>query len=204
MTVVTGDADLGVDVEHTLATTWGPDSGDLVNLVGVGVVLAHWATEDGLGGGLVGLAREVVSGLLDTLLSTGKAGVSAVGGGEDGVLPATWVLKVDVQLAVLAGVSDWNTWSKGSDVFIEDKGESGSVAGDLVSDGASWAASSTSADTGDPNLGWIWASLTFFDLNWSSRGESKESGGDESSGELHFECWFGEGGYRKIFKRLFG
>lgn len=137
---VTGDTDLGVDVKHTINTAWGPDVGGLVDVVSQAVVRVEWADEWGLGAGLAAVTGEVVGGLLETLLVPLEAGVSAVGGGEDAVLPSGWVAEVDVQLAVLAALGGWDTRADGSNILIEDQSEGGSVRGNLLSDTASGAA----------------------------------------------------------------
>ena len=51
------------------------------------------------------------------------ANVSSVDGAEDAVLEARWVLKIQVDLAVLAVLSDGDVWTDGGDVFVENQGE---------------------------------------------------------------------------------
>lgn len=98
------------------------------------------------------LAREVVGGLeraLDTLLD---GSITAVVGAENGVLEATWVPDVDVELAVLAGVGKRNAGAEGGNVGIEDESDGGLVTRDLSAHGSLRATSSTIGDTTDLDL----------------------------------------------------
>jgi hypothetical protein len=195
-------ADLGVDVEHTVLSAWRPDGGSRVDCVGEGVVRRVWALEVGLGAGLVGVTGEVVGGLLGSGLALGELGVAAVGGLEDAVLPATWVSEVDVQLAVLAVFDDANAWAHGSDVFVKDQCESGTIRRDLLGDGASRAASSTSGNGLNPDGAWIWAITSKDWVGRSSGNNGEEGSSDSGGGELHLECKTED--IRQIFDEILG
>jgi hypothetical protein len=98
------------------------------------------------------LTREVVGrleGTGDTLLD-GR--VTAVVGGQDGVLEASGVQKLDVELAVLALLGDGDAGADGSDVGVEDEGDDGTVARDLGAHGSLRTSSSSIADTLDGDL----------------------------------------------------
>lgn len=98
------------------------------------------------------LTREVVSRLessSDTLLDSG---VSAVVGGEDGVLEATGVEELDVELAVLAVLGNGDTRADGGNVGIEDQGDDAAVIRDLGGHGALRTSSSAIADLVDLDL----------------------------------------------------
>lgn len=93
------------------------------------------------------LAREVVGGLESTSDTLLEGSITAVIGGQDGVLEATRVPDVDVQLAVLAGVGQSNAGANGGDVGIEDEGDDGAVRRDLAAHAALRTAASTIGDT---------------------------------------------------------
>jgi hypothetical protein len=137
------------------------------------VVAVHGALECVAGGGLYGalavasslqersqtylslLPREVVCGLEgagDTLLD---GSVATVVGGQDGVLEASGVLDVDVELAVLALLSESDAGASGGDVGVEDEGHDAAVIRDLGAHSALRTSGSAIADTADLDLWWI-------------------------------------------------
>lgn len=75
------------------------------------------------------LAREVVGGLESSRNALLNGSVTAVIGAEYGVLEATWVLDVDVELTVLATLGDSNAGANGSDVCVKDEGDEGPIVG---------------------------------------------------------------------------
>lgn len=85
----------------------------------------------------------------DTLLD-GR--VATVVGGQNGVLEASWVLNVDVQLAVLALLSNGDAGADRGDVRVEDERHDSPVAVDLGAHGALRATSSSIADTANLDL----------------------------------------------------
>src|SRR5690606_1809367 len=100
------DTDLGVDVEGLDLTARSPDGGGEWDLVVDEIVLGDWAGEVGLSGGLDLLAGEVVGGLLGGSDSLVESDESTSVDTKDGVLEASWVVEVDVDLAVLAALED--------------------------------------------------------------------------------------------------
>lgn len=101
---------------------------------------------------LSSLSREVVGrlqGTCDTLLD---GSIATIIGRQDGVLEATGVLNVDVELAVLALLSNSNAGADGSDVRVEDEGDNAPVGRDLRAHGTLGAAGSSIADTSDLDL----------------------------------------------------
>lgn len=90
---------------------------------------------------------EVVGGLQSTGNVLLDVGVTAVVGGEDGVLEATGVLDVKIDLASLAVLGDGNARADGGDVGVVDQGDSGAVARDGRGDSALGATGSTVGDT---------------------------------------------------------
>lgn len=75
-----------------------------------------------LGGKLT--AREVVGGLLTASHSLVDIDIATVHGAENAVLETAGILKLDVQLAVLAVLGDSNSRADGCDESIENEGES--------------------------------------------------------------------------------
>lgn len=92
------------------------------------------------------LARVVVVALLEAFNSTVQLGISAVVNTEDGVLVTTWVLELEVELAVLAAVLNVDVGADGSDVFVEDQGDGLTV---IREDGTSASLRATSSTIGD-------------------------------------------------------
>jgi hypothetical protein len=162
-------ADLGVDVEHAGRSAGGPDNGGRVGLIVLEVVTDDGTVELVFGGGLyitlvsVGLpicehaylsslTREVVGGLEGSADALLDGSVSTVVGGENRVLEAAWVKKVDVELAVLALLGDSDAGADGGNVRIEDEGDNGAVTRDLGAHRSLRTSCSTIADTSDRNL----------------------------------------------------
>lgn len=98
------------------------------------------------------LAGEVVGGLQSASHTLLDRSVAAVIGGEDRVLEASRVQKLNVELAVLALLGDGNTGADGGNVGVEDQGHDGAVIRDLGTDSALRASSSTIGDTLDGDL----------------------------------------------------
>lgn len=101
---------------------------------------------------LLGHAGEVVVGLEGAADALLEGSISTVIGAEDGVLEATGVLDVDVQLAVLALVGDGNVGADGGNVGVEDDSDDGPVLGDLAADSSLGATGSAIAETADGDL----------------------------------------------------
>jgi hypothetical protein len=101
---------------------------------------------------LSSLTGEVVSRLEGTGNTLLDGRVTAVVGRQDGVLEASGVLKVDVELAVLALLGDGDAGADRRDVGVEDEGDDATVAGDLGAHGSLRASGSAIADTLDDDL----------------------------------------------------
>lgn len=112
--------DLGVDVEREGLAARRPDGGGERDIVGDGVVGRDRPGERGLRGHLVWLAGEVVGCLLDTGDASVEADVATELRAEDAVLEAGWILKIQVQLAVLAGLCCGDAGAYGGNVGVED------------------------------------------------------------------------------------
>ena len=82
-------------------------------------------------------------GTVDTSIELSKA---AVVGGEDGVLEATGILQVDVELAVLAVLCDGDTLAHGGNIRVEDERHGGAIVGDNRCDSALRTASTAIGD----------------------------------------------------------
>lgn len=95
---------------------------------------------------------EVVGRLEGTSDALLNSGVATVVGAEDGVLEATGVLNVHVDLAVLAVLGGLDIGAEGGDVGIKDERHDGPVGRDLVAHGALRASGSAIGDTADGNL----------------------------------------------------
>jgi hypothetical protein len=101
------------------------------------------------------LPGEVVGGLEgagDTLLD---GSVAAVVGGQDRVLEASRILDVDVELAVLALLSESDTRAGGGDVGVEDESHDAAIIRDLGAHSALRTSGSAIADTADLDLWWV-------------------------------------------------
>ena len=101
---------------------------------------------------MVGLAREVVGRLERTSDALLDGSISTVVGAEDRVLEATWVLNIDVELAVLALLGKSDTGADGGNVRVEDERDEGLISRKLVAQSALRASSSTVLDAADGNL----------------------------------------------------
>lgn len=101
---------------------------------------------------LSSLAREVVGGLESARNALLDGSVTAVVGGQDGVLEASGVLQVNVELAVLALLRDGDARAGGRDVRVEDEGDNGAVRRDLGAHGALGTSGSSIADALDGDL----------------------------------------------------
>jgi hypothetical protein len=101
---------------------------------------------------LVGLTGEVVSRLESTSDALVDVRVTAVVGAENGVLEASWVPNVDVELAVLALLSDSDAGADGSDVSVKDDGDKGLVGVELGAQGALRTSGSSIGDISDGDL----------------------------------------------------
>ena len=98
------------------------------------------------------MTREVVGGLEGSGNTLLDGRVTTVVGRQDGVLEASGVLKVDVELAVLALLGDGNAGADGGNVRVEDEGDDAAVARDLRAHGALRTPSAAIADTSDLDL----------------------------------------------------
>jgi len=194
-----GKTDLGVDVEWEGLAARRPDGGGERNIVGDGVIGRERAGERRLRRDLVWLTGEVVSCLLDTSDASVKANVTTELGAEDAVLEARWILKIQVQLAVLAGLCCGDAGADGGDVGVEDQGESStvlsnsdiyhyvvrfgyprlSVVGDERSHTALWTTSSTIGDGVDVDLGRVGSNRAG---GRGSNRDLKNRGGDDGGG----------------------
>lgn len=175
-----GEEDLGVDVQGLDLSARSPNGGGEWDLVVDEVVLGDWALELGLGGSLLLETGEVVGGPLggsDTGIDTD---VSTVVGGEERVLEALRIVEVDVDLAVLAGISGAEAGADRGVVLVEEKSEGLLVGGERDTDGSLRTSSSTVGDTSNVNLRGVGL------LSRDERAEGENTGG-EDSGELHFE-----------------
>lgn len=76
------------------------------------------------------MAREVVGTLLGTVDTGIELSKAAVVGGEDGVLEATRILQVDVELAVLAVLGDGDVLPHGGNVRVKDERHRGAIVRD--------------------------------------------------------------------------
>jgi len=101
------------------------------------------------------LTGEVVSGLESTRNALLDGRVPTVVGRQDGVLETSGVLKVNVNLAVLALLSNGDTRADRGDVGVEDEGDNGPVGGDLGAHGALRATGSSIGDTIDCDLVYV-------------------------------------------------
>jgi len=179
-----GQADLRVDVEHAAGTAWRPDNGGAVSLVVLEVVTVDWADERVFSGALISLSREVVGALQGTSNTLLDAGVTTVIGRQDGVLEATRVQDVDVELAVLALLGDSDAGADGGNVGVEDEGQDAPVRRDLGANGALGAASSSIGDTADLDLS-RGGSVT--DHGSIQSGGDRSGEGKESKEPLHVD-----------------
>lgn len=91
--------------------------------------------------------REVVGRLQGTSDTLFNGSIATVVGRQDGVLEASGVLDVKVDLASLAVLGDGNAGTDGGDIGVVDESHGGLVAGDTVADSALGAASSSVGDT---------------------------------------------------------
>src|SRR5689334_13796255 len=117
----------------------------LASLVIAMAAMRRWTYLSSLSGEVVGALQGTGNTLLD-------AGVATVIGRQDGVLEATGVQDVNIELAVLALLSDGDAGADGGDVGVEDESHDAPVGGDLGADGALGAAGSTIGDTADLDL----------------------------------------------------
>jgi hypothetical protein len=79
-------------------------------------------------------AREVEGSGLHSSDTSIKSSIASVNSVEDAVLEATWVLEIEVQLAVLAALRDGNSWTDGCNILIKDQCE----ANDLLACGCNY------------------------------------------------------------------
>ena len=111
--------------------------------------------DDGKGTCLISLSREVVGrleGAGDALLD---GSIATVVGAEDGVLEASRVLELDVELAVLALLGDGNGGANGGNVCVEDDSDERLVGGKLGAQGALRTSGSAIGDTANGDLGFV-------------------------------------------------
>jgi hypothetical protein len=199
-------ANLGVDVEESLEAARRPDGALDAELVRLEVVVVVGAlngegradlcsvlavcksTADGQGAPcLLGVTREVVGGLAGTGFALADLGVAAVVGLEDGELPAGGVLKLDVELAVLALVG-----CLGNEAVVE-QGDGGQVRRELARDGAGPAARASIGNARDLDLvaggssSEILARNHGLDLGREGSGQAGKEGEDVR--EMHVEDW---------------
>ena len=101
---------------------------------------------------LFSLTREVVGRLQGTSDARLDRRVAAVVGRQDGVLEASRVLNVDIELAVLALLGNGNTGADGRNVGVEDEGDDAAVGRDLGAHGSLGASGSAIGNTSDLDL----------------------------------------------------
>lgn len=106
------------------------------------------------------VTREVVGGLEGTGDAGLDGGITTVVGGQDGVLEASWVLNIDVELAVLALLGNGNAGADRRNVRVEDQGDDATVIGELGSHGSLGASGTTILNTLDRDLWCISRSTT--------------------------------------------
>jgi hypothetical protein len=115
------------------------------------VLVSSKSEQDGLMY-LISLAGEVVGRLEGTSDALLDGGVTAVVCAEDRVLEASGVPDVDVELAVLALLSDRDARADRGDVRVEDDGDKGLVGAELSAQGALGTSSSSIGDVSDGDL----------------------------------------------------
>ena len=117
-----------------------------------------------------------------------EVGVATVIGSEDGVLEATGIQQIEVDLAVLAVLSNGDGGAERGDVGIEDQGDGGGIGRDELADGALGAARATIGDAPDANGAWVRSGSEGSRLDWASGDGSDESrDGSEEERGLHFD-----------------
>ena len=129
---------------------------------------------------------EIVRGLESPSHTLLKIGIATIIRAQNRVLESARIKDIHIKLAVLAGLSEGNPGANGSDIRIEDQGNSSPVIGDLVSHGALRTSISTISNTLDLDLSWVGA------LRHNVVEGDAGSGGDEGedskgSGELHVD-----------------
>ena len=181
-----GKGDLGVDVKQGVGTAWGPDDGGGIGSVVNEVVGGDGTLPGGAGGGLSSLSGEVVGVLLGTGDALVESGVSTVVGAEDGVLEATRVLDVQVELAVLAALGDGDAGADRGDVLVEYEGHDRLVGADGRCNGTAGAAGTSVCDSleGDGSSRRI--------LTGREGGAEGGTRKGEESSDLHVEGLFGK------------
>ena len=102
---------------------------------------------------LVSLAGEVVCRLERTGDTLVDSSVTTVVGAEHRVLEAAGVVDVDVDLAVLALLSDGNAGADGRNVRVEDERDERLVSRELVAQGSLGTAGSAVGNATDGDLG---------------------------------------------------
>lgn len=67
--------------------------------------------------------REVIGRLLDTRYALVKSSISTEIGVQETVLESGWILEIQVDLAIQAGICDGNSRANGGNEIIKDEGE---------------------------------------------------------------------------------
>lgn len=119
-----------------------------------------------------------------------EVGVATVIGSEDGVLEATGIQKIEVDLAVLAVLSNGDGGAERGDVGIEDQGDGGGIGREELADGALGAAGTTIGDTTDADSARVRSGLSERWLESDADGSSANEGRTEDSEDresLHYD-----------------
>lgn len=185
-----GQGNAVVDVEDTGSTAWRPDSSGRFDAVSLGIylpVLECSTSNCGHAGGrsLAGILREVVGGnevTSDTLIETS---ISVVGGVNNGVLKASGILEVQVELAVLAAVRDGSSGANIGLELIKSISNHGLVRRGAGGDGALRAAIARVRGADDLDIIWVGSAVTLRSRECGDeRSEEEELGKHLDSGDL--------------------
>jgi len=131
--------DLGVDVEQyrgVVLVARRPDAGIDTHILVPEVILIPGAVKVELGGSLLGITREVVSGLVSSFHTCVQLNVATEIGRKDRKVPSLGNVEADVELTVLAVLLDTDVGTQGSEVLVEDQGEDLTTLGDALTDTA--------------------------------------------------------------------
>jgi hypothetical protein len=167
------ETDLGVDVEGDNAATRHP--GDDAEGVAAEVVLGNGAREARARADLLSFSLEVVGSLLFGGGTSGELDVSTVVKGGHGVAEALGNVDVQVELAVLAVLGDWDTGAGRSNERVKDERKGLTVVGERAAYGALGAARTAIGHGGQVDL----ARIDTFG------GSKSEAGKSEDGSELH-------------------
>ena len=122
---------------------------------------------------------QVVGCLLGRRYSSWKGCVTTVVNRDDRIRPTAWITHIDINLAILSAVCDWNAWSRWSNERVKDHGESSTVWGKWRSNSSRRTSGSTISQTSNISLRRVWA--------WSS---SKSRSDESRDKERHFRMLY--------------